>query len=161
MPIAISGATTPAGLVKTGTIAPWTTASAPNEWLLCDGSAVSRTTYAALFAVIGTTYGAGDGSTTFNVPDLRRRTIHGYKAADSDFGTLGNAAGNASHTIAQAELPAVGVTFDSSNSAGGGTTRITRTDGASNGTFTTNALGSGTAINTLTPYITLNWVIKY
>jgi microcystin-dependent protein len=45
--------------------------TAPTGWLLCDGSAVSRATYAALFGLIGTTYGAGDGSTTFNVPDLR------------------------------------------------------------------------------------------
>ena len=43
----------------------------PNGWLLCDGSAVSRTTYADLFDVIGTTYGPGDGSTTFNLPDFQ------------------------------------------------------------------------------------------
>ena len=48
-------------------------ASAPAGWLLCRGQAISRTVYAALFAVIGTTYGAGDGSTTFNLPDLRDR----------------------------------------------------------------------------------------
>jgi microcystin-dependent protein len=48
--------------------------SAPNsDWLICDGSAVSRTTYAGLYAVIGTTFGTGDGSTTFNVPDMRSR----------------------------------------------------------------------------------------
>ena len=46
-------------------------ASAPSGWLLCDGSAWPRNAYAALFGVIGTTFGAGDGSTTFNVPDLR------------------------------------------------------------------------------------------
>lgn len=56
-------------LVPTGTILPFGGASAPDGFLLCDGSAVSRTTYAALFAVIGTAYGAGDGSTTFNVPN--------------------------------------------------------------------------------------------
>jgi microcystin-dependent protein len=54
-----------------GLLAPFAGASAPSGWLLCDGSAVSRTTYAPLFAVIGTTYGAGDGSTTFNLPDMR------------------------------------------------------------------------------------------
>lgn len=47
--------------------------SAPTGWLLCDGTAVSRTTYAALFAVISTVYGVGDGSTTFNLPDGRGR----------------------------------------------------------------------------------------
>jgi len=47
--------------------------TAPSGWLMCDGSAVSRTTYAALFEAISTTYGTGDGSTTFNVPDFRGR----------------------------------------------------------------------------------------
>lgn len=55
--------------VPTGVIFPWTTAVAPAGYLLCSATAVSRTTYAALFAVIGTTYGVGDGSTTFNLPD--------------------------------------------------------------------------------------------
>jgi microcystin-dependent protein len=52
-------------------------ATAPNGWLLCHGQAISRTGYAELFAVIGTAYGSGDGSTTFNVPDLRESTIKG------------------------------------------------------------------------------------
>jgi microcystin-dependent protein len=56
-----------------GMIFPYAGATAPTGFLLCDGAAVSRTTYADLFALIGTTYGAGDGSTTFNVPDLRGR----------------------------------------------------------------------------------------
>jgi microcystin-dependent protein len=54
----------------TGTILPWSTVTPPSGFLECDGSAVSRSTYAALFAVISDTYGAGDGSTTFNLPDL-------------------------------------------------------------------------------------------
>lgn len=52
---------------------PWSGTAAPTGWLLCDGTAVSRTTYSDLFSVVGTTYGVGDGSTTFNVPDLRGR----------------------------------------------------------------------------------------
>lgn len=58
----------------TGLVLPFAAAAAPTGWLLCDGSAVSRTTYAALFASISTTYGVGDGSTTFNVPNLKNRT---------------------------------------------------------------------------------------
>ena len=54
-----------------GVIVPYGGASAPAGWLLCDGSAISRTTYAALFAAIGTAFGTGDGSTTFNLPDMR------------------------------------------------------------------------------------------
>jgi len=56
-----------------GTLAAFGGASAPAGWLLCDGSAVSRSVYSLLFTAIGTTYGAGDGSTTFNLPDLRGR----------------------------------------------------------------------------------------
>ncbi len=65
------------GFPPSGTIVEFAGSSAPTGWLFCDGSAVSRTTYAALFTTIGTIYGAGDGSTTFNVPDLRNRTIIG------------------------------------------------------------------------------------
>ena len=67
-----------ASILPTGVILPYGASNAPNGWLLCDGSAVSRTTFASLFAVLtanGTTfpYGSGDGSTTFNLPDLRGR----------------------------------------------------------------------------------------
>lgn len=63
--------------VPTGSISQFGGSTAPIGWLLCDGSAVSRTTYAALFGVISTTYGSGDGSTTFNIPDLRGRVAVG------------------------------------------------------------------------------------
>ena len=56
--------------IPTATIVPWSSASVPSGFLECDGTAVSRSTYSALFAIVGTTYGAGDGSTTFNTPDL-------------------------------------------------------------------------------------------
>src|SRR5690242_494962 len=67
-----TGDTTPAGV-----LAMFGAASAPTGWLLCDGTAVSRATYATLFGVIGTTYGTGDGSTTFNLPDFRGRVPAG------------------------------------------------------------------------------------
>jgi microcystin-dependent protein len=60
-------------LLPVGTVLPYAGSSAPTNYLLCDGSAVSRTSYAALFAIVGTTYGVGDNSTTFNLPDLRGR----------------------------------------------------------------------------------------
>jgi microcystin-dependent protein len=59
--------------IPVGTIMMWAGSTAPTGWLLCNGAAVSRTTYSDLFAVISTTYGTGNGSTTFNVPDLQRR----------------------------------------------------------------------------------------
>ena len=63
---------------EVGTIKPWGKATAPSGYLLCDGTAVSRTTYAELYVVLGDTYGAGDGSTTFNVPQLQGKTPQGY-----------------------------------------------------------------------------------
>jgi microcystin-dependent protein len=75
----VSGAADIGAFVPTGLVVPYAGASAPAGYLLCFGQAISRTTFAALFAVCSTTYGAGDGSTTFNVPDLR-----GYVAAGKD-----------------------------------------------------------------------------
>ena len=67
--------------VPTGLIAPMGMSSAPTGWLVCDGSAVSRSTYAGLFSIIGTTWGTGDGSSTFNVPDLRGAVLRGTGTA--------------------------------------------------------------------------------
>jgi microcystin-dependent protein len=64
---------TPPESVPTGALTAFAGASAPTGWLLCEGQAVSRTTYSALFGVLSITYGTGDGSTTFNLPDLRSR----------------------------------------------------------------------------------------
>lgn len=62
---------------KTGEVAYFAMGSAPAGWIKCNGAAVSRTTYAALFLAVGTTYGAGDGATTFNLPDLRGEFVRG------------------------------------------------------------------------------------
>ena len=75
-----------------GTIIAYGGAGTPSGYLSCDGANVSRTTYAALFAAVGTTWGVGDGSTTFTLPDFRRRTLVGKGGAGT--GTLGNAVGN-------------------------------------------------------------------
>lgn len=72
MPILGGGAST-----RAGTVQAWPSNTIPSGWLKCNGAAVSRTLYAALFNEIGTTYGAGDGSTTFNVPDLRGEFMRG------------------------------------------------------------------------------------
>lgn len=83
--------------VLTGTVHAYTGSSAPTGYLMCDGSAVSRETYANLFVVMGTTYGAGNGTTTFNVPDLRQRVPLG-KAASGTGSTLGSTGGAINHT---------------------------------------------------------------
>jgi len=80
------GGHSPQWWMPTGMVVPYAGAVAPDGWLLCQGQAVSRTTYAQLFSVIGTTYGSGDGSTTFNLPDMRGRVAVGSDA--NSLGTL-------------------------------------------------------------------------
>lgn len=72
-----------AAYVQTGVIIPFAGTSVPTGYLLCNGAAVSRTDYANLFAAIGTLYGAGDGSTTFNLPDARDRVLQGASGGHS------------------------------------------------------------------------------
>lgn len=100
------------GAAPTGAMWMWPTVGPPTGWLLCDGTAVSRTTYAALFALVGTTYGAGDGSTTFNLPDLTNRfprqavpgTTGGAATHTHTFDDGGHAhtSANHSHTLSSA-----------------------------------------------------------
>lgn len=92
-------------LAPTGVIQGYAGSAAPTGWLLCDGSAVSRASYADLFTLIGTTYGAGDGSTTFNLPDLKGRVPVGRNAADGSFDVLGESGGAKTHTLTTAEMP--------------------------------------------------------
>ena len=98
----IRGNTNP-GIV--GEVTMFAGASAPAGWLLCDGTAVSRTGYAALFAVIGTTYGAGDGSTTFNLPNLKGRAPVGQDTGQTEFDVIGETGGAKTHTLTSAQMP--------------------------------------------------------
>ncbi len=82
-------------------------AALPSGWLLCDGSAVSRTTYASLFAAVGINFGGGDGITTFNLPDLRGRTVIGVgHGTGLTARTLAQVVGEETHTLAASEMPA-------------------------------------------------------
>jgi microcystin-dependent protein len=86
-----------------GSLMAYGASTAPTGWLLCDGSAVSRTTYATLYGVIGTTWGAGDTTTTFNVPDLRGQFVRGYDdrapATSQDTTTISGITTNTSTTV--------------------------------------------------------------
>lgn len=105
-------------MCPTGMLTPFAGSSAPDGWLLCAGQAVSRTTYAGLFAVIGTTYGVGDNSTTFNIPDLRGRTAVGKddmggsaanRVTSGGSGinglSLGGIGGSQTHTLTEQQMP--------------------------------------------------------
>lgn len=162
-----------------GMVMPFAGTSAPTGWLLAYGQAVSRTTYADLFTAIGTIYGSGDGSSTFNVPDLRGRVVAGQDdmggtSADrlTDFSgglngdNLGSTGGSEKHQLDTTEIPShshsmgsntrVQVGFDN------GTAFAGRTTSGSVGpiTYSTQSTGGGGAHNNVQPTIILNYIIK-
>jgi microcystin-dependent protein len=94
-----------AALVPSGTVSQTARATAPTGYLLCDGSAISRTTYSSLFDAIGTAYGVGDNSTTFNIPNLKGRVPVGFDSSQTEFDTLGETGGAKTHTLTEAQMP--------------------------------------------------------
>lgn len=108
--------TVPIASVPTGALLSFAGTTAPAQFLMCDGSAVSRTTYADLFAIIGTTYGAGNGTTTFNLPNPNGRVIAG-KASSGTFATLGSTGGYETHTLTSGEMPVHAHSIDHDHAA--------------------------------------------
>ena len=88
-----------------GAIIPYSGSTIPTNFLLADGSAVSRTTYSELFEAIGTTYGAGNGSTTFNLPNLKGKVPVGRDSSDTSFDVLGETGGEKTHQLTVNEMP--------------------------------------------------------
>lgn len=111
----------------TGCVLPFAGTTAPEGWLLCDGSAISRTTYAGLYAAIGDAHGNGDGSTTFHIPDLRGRFVRGVDGAanrdpDKATRTAANAGGNTGNNVGSVQNNQTAShrhSTQGSNSAGG------------------------------------------
>lgn len=147
-------------------------ASAPVGWLLCYGQAVSRTSYSALFTSIGTTYGAGDGSTTFNLPDFRGRVSAGKdnmggtaanRLTSGGSGvsgtTLGATGGAETHTLTTAQMPAHSHGLADSQTAGGYSVTAANPGGPLGATSTASA-GGGAAHNNTQPTLVVNKIIK-
>lgn len=158
----------------------WSSRSAaPAQWLACDGAAVSRTTYAALFAAIGTAYGIGDGSTTFNLPDARGRSPVGAGQGPSLTNRArGDTGGAESHTLTEAQMPLHGHAVRTSVASSGSSDASTSTTGgfpmrlasvsnqaAFTGTPTNTAgqqiggTGGGQSHNNMQPFIAMNCFI--
>ena len=161
-------------IMPTGAVLPYAGSSAPTGFLLCYGQAISRSTYADLFSAISTTYGTGDGSSTFNVPDLRGRVAAGQddmggssanRLTDQTGGlngdTLGDTGGSETHTLTTAQMPAhthtvaaqQQVSGDSTNRGGSGQL------GAA-ATITSSSTGGDGAHNNVQPTIILNYISR-
>jgi len=156
-----------------GMVMPTASASAPSGWLMAYGQAVSRSTYADLFTAIGTVYGVGDGSSTFNLPDLRGRVIAGQdnmggsaanrltSGSTIDGSTLGTAGGGQTHTLTTSELAAHNhVTSATSTQHDGGNHRNVMGAWDFAGNDINPNTGGGAAHANVQPTIVLNYIIK-
>lgn len=146
----------PGTFVPTGVLLPHGGGSAPTGFLLCDGAAVSRTTYADLFAVIAELFGVGDGSTTFNVPDTQGKIPVGKGA--SGVTNIGDTGGEQDHTLLTAEMPAHEHLYLKLTGSGG-----TQGFTVSNAHFTsdnTGSAGGDGAHNNMQPYVGTEYIIK-
>lgn len=144
-----------------GQITMFAAATVPSGWLLCNGAAVSRTTYKDLFDTIGTTYGVGDNSTTFNVPNLKGRVPVGLDSAQTEFNTMAKLGGAKTHTLTTAEMPAhTHTTKIRTNVLYGPGAGSSNYGVDASGTDPTSSTGGGGAHNNLQPYIVMNYIIK-
>ena len=155
-----------------GAIIPFAGTIAPNGWLLCFGQEISRDTYSDLFSVISNTYGIGDGTTTFNLPDLRGRMVIGIDNMGGDSANrveneqadvLGGSAGEENHTLTVDELATHSHNINGRSSTSGSPHIITAR-GSQNSTVinqNTDNAGDNQPHNNMPPYISLNYIIKF
>jgi microcystin-dependent protein len=153
--------------VPTGGMMMWGTASAPTGYLLCNGAAVSRSTYSALFAVLGTAYGSGDGSTTFNVPDFRDRFPVGAGTTYSANSTGGSADAvvvshthsitDSGHSHSYGALQSQGFSSGNTIVAATGSSFNTSSELTN---ITINSTGSSGTNANLPPYLGVYFIIK-
>jgi len=168
--------------IPTATIVPWSDSSVPSGFLECNGAAVSRSTYADLFAIIGTTYGSGDGSTTFDLPDLQDNVAVGKSGTKnlastggantvSSTGNVGGSTANATLTTGQLanhyHVKGVGGTppfgqqvHQPSSSAQRASLNFYSQGSGQGHSHNMSATFSGDATSVVQPYLTIIYIIK-
>lgn len=149
-----------------GSMVPYGNVNPPTGWLVCDGRAISRTVYADLFAVIGTSYGEGDGTTTFNLPNKKGRVSAGYDSTNSKFDIIGKKLGEETHTLSVAELATHTHHFTSGVASvignGISTDAITEHSPSTHGLGATDLTTTGNSqpFNVIQPTEVDQWIIK-
>lgn len=150
-----------------GAVIEWDSDTIPTNWLLLNGQAVSRTTYSELFALYGTRYGAGDGSTTFNLPNRKTRVSVGKDSSDSDFTTLGKKGGEKTHTLTIDEMPTHDHAIMTKYNATPGDAYLMRGSGGTDelknggtGGYGARNTGGSQPHNNLQPYFVTNFIVK-
>ena len=147
-----------------GAILPYGSLTPPTGYLVCDGSAVSRTEYANLFSVIGTSFGEGDGTTTFNLPNIDGRGIVGFSSSDDDFNALGKTGGSKTHTQTVDELARHGHSRSVAHGAGVQAVTIASgntTDAGDVADFDAiKDTGNSQPMDIMNPYIVACYIIK-
>jgi microcystin-dependent protein len=154
------------GAAIIGEIRMWPNMTAPLGWFPCVGQEVSRETYSDLYDVIGTTFGVGDGSTTFNLPDFTSRSPLGVDDYGSPYRPLGDAGGAATHTLSSSEMPVhnhgpgAGTEYWMRDTTGGSVFTLTTSPSARLLiTSTTGGAGGGQAHNNMSPYLAVYFII--
>jgi microcystin-dependent protein len=140
----------------------------PTGWLDCNGQLISRTTYATLFAAIGTTWGSGDGSTTFNLPNAARKAVIGRGGTDTSgqIGTIiGSIGGEETHVLTATEMPSHShssqyPTITSIDEYTGPSPNVASLNAAGGFVATTTSAGSGGAHNNMPPSMVMIMIIK-
>lgn len=153
-----------------GSITGYPSDNIPDNWLLCDGSEISREEYSELFEAIGTLYGEGDGFTTFNIPNIKGKAPVGKDENDTDFDTIGKTGGEKEHTLTESEIPSMDVHmtknswYDRGGLENGGANNRRVVAGGATGGDTGYIIGTvnggDQAHNNMPPYIITNYIIK-
>jgi len=149
-------------IVPIGIILMWGSATPPTNWLICDGQAISRTTFATLFGVLGTSYGVGDGATTFNLPDFRGRIVIGNGTGPSlSPRAIGNTGGEEAHQLTIPEMPVHNHDFTAQQPISGSTANGGAPDERSTSQLsTTGTSGGDVAHNNMQPFGVSSYIIK-
>ena len=150
-------------ILPIGSTIQWFADTIPENWLLCNGQAVSRTEYAKLFTTLGTKYGIGNGSTTFNLPNLKGKVTVGFDTNDTEFNTLGKTGGEKKHKLTISELASHShQQYVSTNAGSLAIRKDYKEDGESSiyPQCQTGNSGGDQAHNNLQPYMVCHYIMK-